>query len=276
MIPDSLKHLIKFDKLKKIGFDQCDSYVHKDHRWVLPIIFEYQKMGVLPKPCKLVMFDAHDDGREILQKAKEFIKEEYDKLTTQKVINICRDHLYKLDGDWVKAGMEMGIISNAIVFGVHRHNNEGDYTDHRGNLHYLKSLESPGAELNNGRKLGDLCNRIPNKKIWDDLNWVHLNQKGFEFKRSDEKFLLDIDLDCFAINWNGYYLPWPEEVYRGEFYKKSDNHIPWTGKRFFDGLVKQAGLLTIAMEPNHCGGDEKANIILNDINKFLFDDRLKL
>lgn len=280
MIPDELKELIKLDELQKGSYDhQVDCYLHRDHRWNLPVIFYYQQIGILPKPCKLLMFDMHDDGCDVSQKTLDKIKNEFNNLKVFEIIEICKSYLNPQDDDWVKAGIELGIFSNIIAFGVHEKFNKShyDYVDFRGNSHSLNCLGLPIDELGGRGHLDDLCKRDAMVEVWEDLNWAFIPQTGFEFRKSDEKLLIDIDLDCFSIHWNDYTFPWLKEVYNDKFLKKSCywEKRPWTGQSFFHGLLDQAGLITIAKEPSFCGGEIKAKRILHDINRYLFGSKLE-
>ena len=54
--------------------------IHEDHRWLLPIAHRAQQLGELPKPCTLVMFDAHMDSiepdcTELLRAARTVLQE---------------------------------------------------------------------------------------------------------------------------------------------------------------------------------------------------------
>jgi hypothetical protein len=89
--------------------------IHEDHRWLLPIANFAQEMNLIPKPCTLVMFDAHKDSvdptcLEVLSAARA-------SLTSQQLVDICQTQLRILDDDWVKAGIELGIFGDAVVFG---------------------------------------------------------------------------------------------------------------------------------------------------------------
>ena len=288
MIPESLKPLIKIDKLRKIEFDQCDSYVHERHRWVLPLIFEYQKMGFLPKPCKLLLFDRHDDGQILSEEALSFIKGTFSNLSTEIVIEICTKYLNPQNDDWIKAGMEMGIFSNIIAFGVDQNErwfNEGSYQnknyykDQNGIVHFMIYLGHPGDEVHDRGFFGDLCKKNESiEQVWKELNWDYDKEKGFFFNSNSEKLVIDIDLDCFTIYWGDYIFPWIEEVYIDRYKREKSSNVPklWCGFKFFQGLINQSGLITIAREKSFCGGNKKANIILNDINKYLFDNKLQL
>ena len=60
---DNIENLLAFDELAEIKFKNCSGYIHKDHRWVLCLIYYGQEKGLLPKPCDMVIFDAHHDAK---------------------------------------------------------------------------------------------------------------------------------------------------------------------------------------------------------------------
>ncbi|HZK11173.1 MAG TPA: hypothetical protein VFD10_02290, partial [Atribacterota bacterium] len=60
----NLSVLEEIDELRQVSFDERECFLHKEHRWILPIIFYNQQKKILPHPCTLVTFDAHHDTLE--------------------------------------------------------------------------------------------------------------------------------------------------------------------------------------------------------------------
>ena len=274
----NLSALEKIDELRQVPFGERECFLHKEHRWVLPIIFYNQQKKILPHPCTLVMFDAHHDAKDPLCMG-DILQIKKAGITFEGLINLCQEKLSKLNDDWVKTGMELGLIDDAVIFGVESRedgvNFKPFFKDQQGIIHKIKLLGLPGTELECQGDLSDTARWESLSELWKILGWQYNSQ--FSFTEDERKILLDLDLDCFIVRWKGCYrFPWPDEVFKKEFLVQSkyQTTLGWTGKDFVDGLVKRAALLTIAREPYCCGDDTKANQVLGKVNHFLFDDEL--
>ncbi len=197
------------------------------------------------------------------------------------LISLCQNNLITQDDDWIKTGMELGLIGDAAIFGVEewrRDEAHQEFTDHLGSIHKIELTGLPGENLGYQGVLSDVSKFQSHSELWRILDWNLIPQKGFTFGKKDEKILLDFDLDCFMVDWKDYTFPWPDEVFINEFHKSSNywSTKGWTGKRFFDELLKRANLITIAKEPECCGGKKKADKILKKVNHFLFDNMLSI
>jgi hypothetical protein len=276
----SMQYLQQEDELRQGTVAKKPLLVHKDHRWLLPIVFQLQEEGHLPRPCDLMMFDAHHDAC-VPRCAEEIMAIRRDGITYDAIIELCRTHLDRKDDDWLVAGIELGLVKDALLFGVEdrapgQTDHLRDYLDHVGQRHRVHILEFPREELEYQGGLSDLARRDLTTPIWDILGWDFQNGR-FGFMHDRPRFLLDIDLDCFVIRWRGFRLPWPDEVFEREFEEAcEDGARGWSGYRFFNELVARAGAVTIATEPYHCGGVAKADEIYQQVNKHLFDDELSL
>jgi len=272
----NLSDLEEIDELRQISFGERECFLHKEHRWVLPIIFYNQQNKILPHPCTLVMFDAHHDTRDP-NCMEDIIRIKEAELTFSEIVNLCKERLSDRDDDWVKAGMELGLIDDAVIFGVEdgaSNRNLEKYEDQQGIIHKIKLLGLPREELDYQGDLSDIIRSEALSEFWKILGWQCNSQ--FSFVEDERKILLDFDLDCFIVRWRGYHFPWPEEVFKKEF-PAPLNHRPtsgWTEKGFLNGLINKAALVTIAREPDFCGGETKATEILGKVNRFLFDNKL--
>lgn len=275
-----LEKLMEFDDLKEVVYEKCPAFVHNEHRFALPLIHHYQKKGKIPKPVVLIMFDHHNDCvvPPPIEKIIELKKAE---LSLEKLIAFCKNNLRPFNDDWIKTGMELGFISDVVIFGGDKHGTDTDspYIDHLENEHKIEISFLPGAALERQGGLGELVHEDQYRNLWNILGWEHIPRQRFEFDINKEKNFLSIDLDCFVgriVVSKEYFLPWPDEIFKDQFYSRSGYYATkgWSGKAFFDGLVEKAGLLTIAREPQHCGGNEKSNIVLRNVNRFLFDGKL--
>lgn len=276
----NLSVLEEIDELRQISFGERKCFLHKEHRWVLPIIFYNQQEKILPHPCTLVTFDAHHDTLDPTCSCNEdILRIKKVGITFDKIIGLCKKKLRKGNDDWIKVGMELGLIGDAVIFyaGDESNNGNPDYKDQQGNIHKIKLLSFPGTELGFQGDLSDTAKCKSLSELWKILGWQYNSQ--FSFVKNERKILLDLDLDFFIVKWKGCYrFPWPDEVFENEFLEQSTYQTTkgWTGKNFVDGLVKTAALLTIAREPSCCGGKIKANEVLGKVNHFLFDNKLNL
>ncbi|HLJ60763.1 MAG TPA: hypothetical protein VKZ50_13645 [bacterium] len=237
-------------------------------------MFEAQRCGHLPEPCTLVMFDQHHDAvpprtKEALDRIDELLASSP---TGQDILDLCVEDLSKLDDDWITAGMSLGLLDDAVIFGVQNHVREAEtFVSPGGTLHHVHMLGFPGPSLAYQGELSDHARHEELVGLWDTLDW---RPGGFGTRR--DRILLSIDLDAFVMSWDEFTLPWPDEVFEGRFFKQSD-YSPtrgWTGRRFFDELVERAGVIAIAREPAYCGGPDKMHRVWGQVNHFLFGDRL--
>ena len=278
----TLAPLITIDGLTDISPDSYTCLLHEDHRWVLPIIVYAQQIGDLPAPCDVIMFDAHDDGRipdsiPVLAKARKA------GLTVPVVIELCQNHLRELDDDWVKAGMELGLIRDIVIFGVEDQvgtEKLSEYKDHLGESHKIRLAKFPNrGALGFQRELSDLGKAFAHQDLWDLLGWVHDPERGFGFAPGRERVLLDFDLDTFMMVWRGHYFSWADKVFVKELLEES-HYITtkgWTGQKFIQGLIDKAGLITIARETEMCNGEGVImDEILERLNRYVFDSRLNI
>ena len=279
---EELSQLVEADGLSDISTNTHRCLLHEDHRWVLPIILQAQLYGDLPSPCDVIMFDAHDDAIEpaCIQTIADFRNKG---LTTQAIIDLCHHHLKELDDDWVKAGMELGLIRDIVIFGVEERSGSfgsQTYTDHLGDKHKIRLAKFPNrGSLGFKRELSDVDRSYAHQDLWDLLGWVYETGKGFDFAAGREKVLLDFDLDCFLMIWKGYYFSWADKVFEGELLNESNYHSTdgWSGQKFIHGLIKKAGLITIARETEMYSRDNRiAEELLQKMNHYMFDNQLNL
>jgi hypothetical protein len=108
------------------------------------------------------------------------------------------------------------------------------------------------------------------------LGWGDDAQGVFGFLEPRGKILLDFDLDCFSVNWGDYTFAWPDEIFAKEFTVHSDYRSTghWTGASFVQALVRRAGMVTFATEPDYCGGSLDVRRIKERLNRFVFDNEL--
>ena len=256
---------------KQISVDGVPYILHEDHRWVLPIVQHAQAKGLLPKPCTVVIFDWHHDTVPPYQSAADELKKLRTAPTIEGIITLCAKRLRSIDDDWLKAGMELGVFGDAVIFGVDDWEEAASYKDHVGNRHRIEFCALPKSALSERGQLSDLIRRDDFGSMWETLGW---NAAGRipGFTPGLPKIFLTIDLDCFAIPWRDYTFTWPDAIFESEFRSKARRDC-WTGASFLQELASKAGLVTIAREAGCCGGRENAETILAKLIHYGFDDR---
>ena len=155
------------DNLREAYFGNIPCFLHDDHRWVLPLIHVMQQSGALPVPCVWVMFDAHRDDSE--PGCKEILVRLRGKgLTLPALFELCDSHLRKLDDDWLKAGMELGLLSDAVIFGAKDTSRAtGTFIDHTGVEHRIKFCGYPFDQLGYQGDLSDMARSSALRELWD-------------------------------------------------------------------------------------------------------------
>ncbi len=283
--PLGLKFLVmeilqKIDKLKPNVFkNEICSYIHTSHRYILPLISKAQEQKQIPKPSKLIFFDMHHDARkpnpDVMSKIHDSKDNGFDINT---IIHLCKNDLSTRNDDWLIAGMELGLISDVVIIGVEdKHlpqNISNPYRSRNNTEHNIRFLSSfLTDELSYQGDLVDYA-RDELKTMWEILNWTPDNLKIQ--KNNNEKWVLNIDLDCFAVKWRGELFPWPNKIFEKQYTSSNQNGYSnnWNGKRFFQYLLENSGLLVITREPECCGGVQESVVILNKVNKYLFDGQL--
>ena len=274
-----LRPLIRLGEFELIEGIDTPAFIHNNHRYVLAFIRWAQINGKLNTPCKLILFDDHHDAHRI-RNIKGFLDRCID-LDVKNITNVCKYILSCNNDDWIIAGMELGILSDAIVFGmdIDRTGSVKDsHIDSKKNEHkvYIRHLPSNG--LGHHGYLNDISCQDELRGLWGILEWERKETGAFGFRNNREKFALSFDLDCFRVSWSTYRFAWPNEVWEKEFNEVSRvGHVNgWSGAIWVKELMRAAGLITFAMEPRHCGGLEKSKIIWNDLNANLFDCNLRI
>ncbi len=274
-LSDSLKKIYNNDI---IDINGKPVVIFRDHRWTLPVLYAAAQKGLLSLPATVVTFDRLRDlleprrGTSPLRQFREGGKG-FDDL-----VELVRNHCSPRDDDWILCGMELGLIGDMVQFSASESYEDQPasdfiHADACGGKHRVVQLGRPARELSYkgglvqeaGGEITGVLNRILG---WDpSLTGVNAVSSGF---------LFDIDLDFFTIGWQNYTLPFPDEVFYGEFFLPCqsgyyDEYAPVT---FVSDLVARASVITIATEPDFCGGNMKAKDILHAVDRFLFDGKL--
>jgi hypothetical protein len=111
--------------------------------------------------------------------------------------------------------------------------------------------------------------------LWDTLAWnPHTSSLG----DAARPFILDIDLDYGTISWDICTFPFPNVVCTREFdtpcqsrYTTSDR----TAGQFISDIIRRAGIVTIATEPDYCGGADFSRTVLDWTDRYFFGGALR-
>lgn len=269
MIPESLRPFYP-NPVRSIG--GTPAVVFRDHRWTLPVIFLAAMRGLAALPARVAVFDRHPDSlppnEDALARLNVF---RAGGGTAGALAEIVANRLSPRDDDWIPAGMEAGLISDVVRFGSEPDGARGltRYRDGAGVEHRVFSLGMPSGELAYKGALADPEHKLARAGLREVLGW---NPAARTAGPGAGGFVLDIDLDFFTIAWEKYTLPFPEEVYAGEFSRplQSDDYGDYRAVDFMNALARGAGIVTVACEPDFCDGEGKARRILGDVDRLLF------
>jgi len=95
-------------------------------------------------------------------------------------------------------------------------------------------------------------------------------RQAFALISRAERIILDVDLDCFTSSSDAdptTVLPWPQQVIR-EFL------LPRGSDAFWNAVLPKCVALTLAREPNHCGGLVAGGKLFEALATVLFSELL--
>ena len=253
-------------------------FVFRDHRWILPILFAANAKQSLKLPAIIVTFDRHKDFLSPKNGTEKLRCFRSGGGTFDDLIHVVKNHLSPRDDDWIVSGMELGFISDVIQFSSEQESNESfdtvsEYTDSSGTNHRLYHLGRPMQELSYKGAFADNKHKSVSQGLWDTLGW---DPSLPGLVGNPPQFILDIDLDFFTFAWDMYTFPFTEEIYDGEFLCpcQSSYYEEYLPLAFIRELARKTTFLTIACEPNFCGGQGKSHKILSDINNLFLENEL--
>ncbi len=251
--------------------------VFRDHRWTLPVIKLAVDAGLVLPPVTLVMLDRHRDS---LPPAGPDVLAAYDPVngTLEELVALVRDVCSPRDDDWVTAGMELGLVGNAVQFG---HEDDDDeprspvvvYRDRKGREHRRYSLGRPVVELSYGGALAYRTNRQAEAGLWDVLGWDPATQRV----APPGSLWFDIDLDYATVKWETYALSYTRRMFMGEFLMRcsSNYYHEFRPTTLFRRCIAASGGVSVATEPGWCDGPARSKTILATMNRLLFASALE-
>jgi hypothetical protein len=250
--------------------------IYEDHRTILNVLFHLKEKRKIEEPLDLVMFDNHDDfchpRPAALKKLSSFLK----KPTKEKLNQIVEFDLSSLDDDWVKFGMELGLIGNVFLFNSDESNVHfrEEYETKKNGTKYLYNLGDVWSALGYHGLLNDPI-KSEYKQLLTDFGWELVEGK-YRFSQNRKKYVFDIDLDCFSTRILDKTIAIPEDIIIKRLTKFShpSYHYYYSSQNFMKDLIKDSELVTLCFENGCCGGIREAHKIFNMVDYILFDNEL--
>ncbi|HLP37732.1 UPF0489 family protein [Lacibacter sp.] len=253
-----------------------DAVIYEDHRTILSVLYFLKEQEKLQDSFDIVMFDYHDDylnpSPTALKKIFSFLK----KPSQEKLNEIVEYHLSTLDDDWVKAGMELGLINNVFLFNSEQSSLglRNQYDTQKFGKKFMYNIGPVWGALG----FQGALNYLPDKTfqpLWNDFGW-NLNNGKFQFHPNRKKYILDIDLDCFSTKILGRTIAIPEEVLQLKLTEYCPNtyHHYHSAYEFMLDLLKNSELATICFESECCGGIRESHKIFNWADGLFFENEL--
>lgn len=175
-LPAPLEPLAVVDEIRRIERASPPTFIHNDHRFFLPVLHWAQEERLLPRPCRLVMLDQHHDALDTRKPgaAAKLRALRQQGFTMELLLDFVQNYLAEEDDDWVRSGMELGLLSDAIIFGAQDGlgSNPKVFDDHLGTGHRIWINRSlPGECFGRQGNLGDLGRGHTVQPLWDLLSW---------------------------------------------------------------------------------------------------------
>ena len=226
-------------------FSFYDKYIilYDDHRSILNVLFETKKLGLFSTTPNLIFFDKHDDACNPQINAKDLLEkwgvERIEDVSSRDFWSFVEFDLSGIDDDWLLAGMELGLINNAVVIGQNENSN-------------MISAEIKEPYYETVRNIFEY-NQPPHER-YDKFSEEVTNP-----------FVLDFDLDCFTTECEDNVYAWPEKILREKYYDNEEVQY------FMHKLINRSTIITICREPACCGGLGESNKILGYLDRYFFD-----
>jgi hypothetical protein len=252
--------------------------IYEDHRTILNVLFDLREIREISEPLDIYMFDQHDDfcsfeGNRPMESINRFLATP----TKENLLSLVEFDLRDSDDDWVKAGMELGFINNVFLFNCAK-GETGKIESYNTQNFGTKTLTYLGNVWDAlGSKLLDDVLKYDGNPWLKDFGWKPIND--LEAKHSfqpSNKFILDIDLDCFSINILEKTIAIPNEVIIPKLTEisKPNYHYYYNSQDFIKELIQKAEIATICYENGFCGGIRKSQQIFSMVDRVLFDGEL--
>ena len=250
--------------------------LYDDHRSILNVLFEAKRLGLFGTTPNIIFFDRHEDACNPNINANDLLErwgvDKIEKVSSQDFWSFVEFDLSGLDDDWLLAGMELGLISHAVVIGQYENHNIRDmknmFESSNGIHHKLFDISHLDWSIGSRGCLGD--NVIKEGYYENVRNIFEYNQPPYgrydKFSREvTVPFVLDFDLDCFTTECDNKTYAWPEDIFKKKYVYNEDVQY------FMHRLINRSTIITICREPACCGGLGESNKILGYLDCYFFD-----
>lgn len=233
-------------------------FIFEDHQTALLCWKKAYDEGIIQKNNTLLHIDKHTDfcfNVKLINESSNFLKLDFE--SAQKFV---KNKLAKDSAEFIVTGMFANLIKDGIsihfdigsdygefVKGNYSTTDKRFFKDSNGNEHnyYLYDTQNLEGLIGYQSLIGDSC-------IHQDVNDLFENSKTI---------LLDIDLDFFTYSYDGSFPRHREDI------KRQINSSS------FQEILNKANVITIALEPNHCGNQEFCSEIFEIVVKHLFKNQ---
>lgn len=243
------------------GPEERPVIVFRDHRFLVPVLWLARQTGMVREGTDMFRFDAHldcaglEEGRaaERFRQARDF----------SEVFGLARAVLSDRDDDWLALALEAGLVGRCVTVGP---------PDSAGGRYAGRSYTVPMLEglLDSRRK--PRPEAVP--ELWEAAGWPLA-----EPRMADTPVLLDIDCDYFSFRWRGGQNAWLDRFYEREFDKRPVDCGAGQARSphwFMRSLIGRAPFVTVAVEPDFCGGEAEARGILGQLDRRFFNGVIDL
>lgn len=276
MTKERLYEIAQRSNINHKSTSENEVIIFEDHRTIINVLYFLIEKRDLKESVDLIMFDNHDDychpRENTVKKIVEFLKNP----NTEELNQIVEFDLNPLDDDWVKVGMELGLINNVFLFNSDetRVGFREEYETQTYGTKYLYNLGDVWSALGYHGYLNDPI-KDEYQVLWDDFGW-ELKDGKFDFKEDRRKFVFDIDLDCFSTRIMDKTIAIPEEIIieRLTQHSRASYHYYYSSQQFMKELIRRAEMVTMCYENGCCGGIREAHKIFNMVDYVLFDNEI--
>jgi len=285
---DTAQYVASGGALTEAVYDGVRFLRQDDHRWIIPLANEAQRLGVLRRPCKVVYLDWHSDLAECklrtsdLKGLQSLQMPSNGALDTDRLIKLCsRREITGVhppmniewpinDANWVQTGIALGMFSDAVGFGIRNHVGAIE-VERKNDWIGPNDWDSRHIEIISGLPL------FPFKKSraidsLRDVVGLRPVPGSFDFQPFPDSLLLSIDLDCFRDASDRV---WSEAMFRRQFLdvEPSAPATGWSGERLLKALARAADLVVLSQETEMFSG-VGASLAEARFTRTVFNDRL--
>lgn len=274
-----LHEIGKRSNINHVSTTHAEAVIYEDHRTILNVLYFLKINRRIDGPIDIFLFDRHDDGchpnLEGLPEVGKFLDEG---LSAEEFWTFVEFKLSHLDDDWVKVGMELGLINNCFLFNAQESDIQfkEEYTTQRFGAKKTYNLGKVWSALGFRGYLDDRIKKKDYGELWDDIGWLYNDTTHkFEFNPRN-KFVLDFDLDCFTVDVLEKTIAIPEDIFFNKFRSciRPTYHYYYSAEYFIKELIRKSELVTICFESGCCGGYRECFKVFQMVDELFFENEL--